>query len=222
VLTALRRRLPALTPERALDLALRIGTVRLPGVGRRLTLARLRRHEHGLVLAPGVEGGRLREVVGHRGGRVRLDPPVVVEELARLDSTGGTDEEFPLQLIGLRELRSHNSWMHNAPTLMKGGHRTHGMRINPKDAADAGVSEGQPCRIRSAYGEIEVPAFLTDEVRQGTVAIPHGWGHDGGWTTANRAGGANVNLLASTDPEDLERLAGMAVLNGVPVRVEPA
>ena len=161
-------------------------------------------------------GGRLREVA--RGGRVRLDAPVIVQELSRLGATGGTDAEFPLQLIGLRELRSHNSWMHNAPTLMKGAHR---MRINPKDAADAGVAEGQPCRIRSAYGEIEVPAIVTDEVRQGTVAIPHGWGHDGGWTTANRAGGANVNLLASTDPEDLERPAGMAVLNGVPVRVEP-
>ena len=24
------------------------------------------------------------------------------------------DPEYPLQLIGLRELRSHNSWMHNA------------------------------------------------------------------------------------------------------------
>jgi formate dehydrogenase len=217
-LTAVRRRLPRLTPERVLDLALRAGSV-----GRgvpRLTLARLRRHPHGLVLGTGLSGGRLGEVA--RDGRVRLDAPVIIEELSRLGTARGADEEFPLQLIGLRELRSHNSWMHNAPTLMKGRNRRHGMRINPKDAADAGVAEGQPCRVRSAYGEIEVPAFLTDEVRQGTVAIPHGWGHDGGWTTANRAGGANVNLLASTDPEDLERLAGMAVLNGVPVRVEPA
>ena len=30
----------------------------------------------------------------------------------------------------------------------------------------------------------------------------------------------NVNLLMSSEPEDLERLAGMAVLNGVPVRAE--
>jgi hypothetical protein len=30
----------------------------------------------------------------------------------------------------------------------------------------------------------------------------------------------NVNLLTSSAPEDLERLAGMAVLNGVPVRAE--
>ena len=31
-----------------------------------------------------------------------------------------------------------------------------------------------------------------------------------------------MNVLASTDPEDLERLAGMAFLNGIPVRVTPA
>ncbi len=221
IVTAARRRLPALTPTRMIDLALRLGTVRYPGAGRHLTLARLRRHPHGLVLAEQQEGGRLRDVVGHRGGRVRLDAPVIVDELARLGSAPGSGEDLPLQLVGLRELRSHNSWMHNAPTLMK-GKRSHGMRIHPKDAADAGVADGQSCRVRSAYGEIEVPAMVTDEVREGTVAIPHGWGHDGGWATANRAGGANVNALASTDPDDLERLAGMAVLNGIAVRVDPA
>ena len=45
----------------------------------------------------------------------------------------------------------------------------------------------------------------------GTVALPHGWGHRGGWKLANEAGGANSNLLAPSDPEDLEPLAGMAL-----------
>jgi formate dehydrogenase len=61
---------------------------------------------------------------------------------------------------------------------------------------------------------------VTDEMTQGTVALPHGWGHRGGWRLANEAGGANVNQLAPSDPERLERLAGMAHLNGIPVRVE--
>jgi hypothetical protein len=55
----------------------------------------------------------------------------------------------------------------------------------------------------------------------GTVALPHGWGHRGGWSLANAAGGVNVNLLASSEPEDLEPLAGMAFLNGIPVSLEP-
>ena len=46
------------------------------------------------------------------------------------------------------------------------------------------------------------------------------WGHRGGWQLANSVPGANVNELTSSRPEDLERLAGMSVLNGVAVRIE--
>ena len=35
------------------------------------------------------------------------------------------------------------------------------------------------------------------------------------------AGGANTNELASSAPDDLERLAGMAHLNGIAVRIDP-
>jgi formate dehydrogenase len=37
---------------------------------------------------------------------------------------------------------------------------------------------------------------------------------------ANAHAGVNVNELTSSALEDVERLAGMAVLNGVPVRLE--
>ena len=86
-----------------------------------------------------------------------------------------------------------------------------------------GREDGEPARITSPHGSIEIPAKVTDEMTRGTIAVPHGWGHrGGGWSTANAAGGANVNLLASSDPEDLEALAGMAFFNGIPVRLEPA
>jgi formate dehydrogenase len=112
--------------------------------------------------------------------------------------------------------------MHNAELLMRGG-RTHAARIHPEDAQATGVVDGGRCRISSANGAIEIEAAVTDEIKQGTIAVPHGWGHrGGGWQLANAAGGANVNALASSDPEDLERLAGMAFLNGIPVRLERA
>ncbi|QIK66293.1 molybdopterin-dependent oxidoreductase [Nocardioides sp. HDW12B] len=217
-LAGVRRRLPVqLTPELLVDLGLRAGSKG------RLSLGKLKRHPHGLLLAETHRTGRLRRVV-HHGGRhphkVRLDAPEISRELAALTAPAD-DPAYPLRLIGLRELRSHNSWMHNAPTLMK-GKRSHGMRIHPKDAADFGIEDGQPCVVTSPHGEIEVPATVTEDVSVGTVAVPHGWGHAGGWTRANAAGGANVNALASTDPADLERLAGMAFLNGIPVRVGPA
>jgi anaerobic selenocysteine-containing dehydrogenase len=157
----------------------------------------------------------------HSDKRVHLGDPEAMVEIERLASSNGAPADFPLRLIGLRELRSHNSWMHNAPPLMRGG-RTHAARVHPDDAERFGLADGEPCRISSAHGAIEIETTVTDEVKPGTVAVPHGWGHrGGGWKVANEAGGANVNLLASSDPADLERLAGMAFLNGIPVRVEP-
>jgi formate dehydrogenase len=111
--------------------------------------------------------------------------------------------------------------MHNSATLMA-GERVPRARLNPADAAAAGIADGDRVRIASAHGEIEIEALVTDEVMAGTVAVPHGWGHDAGWETANAAGGANVNLLTSSAPDDLERLAGMAHMNGVPVQVAAA
>ena len=50
----------------------------------------------------------------------------------------------------------------------------------------------------------------TDHLRSGGTTVLR---------IANDAGGANVNRLMSSAPEDLELLAGMARLTGVPVRV---
>jgi formate dehydrogenase len=111
--------------------------------------------------------------------------------------------------------------MHNAALLMRGG-RSQALRINPADAAPAGLTEEDVAAVTSASGALEVGVLITDEMTPGTVALPHGWGHRGGWRLANEAGGVNVNLLAPSDPESLERLAGMAHLSGIPVRVERA
>lgn len=212
-----------LGPERIVDLLIRIGPKGdLFGLRRGgLSVAKLRRNPHGIVLADGLRGGVLGGKIRHRDKRVRLDAPEVLADARRMASRNGHDPGFPLRLIGLRELRSHNSWMHNAPLLMRGD-RVHAARIHPDDAEAAGIEEGQPCRVSSPHGSVELPALLTDEMKPGSVAIPHGWGHTGGgWRLANSAGGVNVNMLSSSEPADLERLAGMAHLNGIPIRIEP-
>jgi anaerobic selenocysteine-containing dehydrogenase len=77
-------------------------------------------------------------------------------------------------------------------------------------------------QISSPYGQITVPVTATKDLVAGVVAIPHGWGHKGtgGWQLANRAGGANVNRLTSSEPGDVESMSGMAWLTGVPIRVD--
>ena len=215
-----------LRPARLVDSAAPGG--RPVGPTRRLSLKKLRRHPHGLVLGEQLETGVLPRKLRHPEGRIRLCPPEIAEEIGRLAGAnppsrgaGGHDDRFPLRLIGLRELRSHNSWMHNAPLLMRGG-RSHALRVHPDDAVPLGLEEGGEARLESEHGALVVPVALTDEMTPGTVALPHGWGHRGGWQLANRHGGANVNLLTSSGAGDLERLAGMAHLNGVPVRLRSA
>jgi anaerobic selenocysteine-containing dehydrogenase len=209
-------------PEQLADLLLRIGPdgdmfgLRRGG----LSLARLREHPHGLVLADEIATGVLEGKLRTPARRVRLAPPEIVAEIERLVSANGDDPRFPLRMIGMRELRSHNSWMHNAPLLMRGG-RVQALRVHPDDAAAHGLEDGAEARLESKDGVVTVPVIVSDEMTPGTVALPHGWGHRGGWQLANRHAGANVNLLAGAQPGDLERLAGMAHLNGIPVRVSP-
>jgi formate dehydrogenase len=211
-----------LRPQWILDLLLRTGAegdwfgLRRGG----LSLAKLRRNPRGIVVSDYIATGVLRRKLRHRDHRVHLMPGAIAEELRSMGEEPASDPRFPLRLIGMRELRSHNSWMHNAPLLMRGG-RVHAARVHPDDAARYGLEDGGAVCVSSKSGSIELAVKVTDEMTPGTVAVPHGWGHRGGWRLANDAGGANVNALASSAPEDLERLAGMAFLNGIPVRLEP-
>jgi formate dehydrogenase len=212
-----------LSPRRLIDLMLRIGP-RGDWFGLRrggLNLGKIEREPHGIVLDEAWATGVLRKRIRHEDGRVRLAPEEIVQEVGRLEGEPAPSGELPLRLIGMRELRSHNSWMHNVPALMRGDRR-HALRMHPDDAAARSLEDGGVARIRSESGEVEVPVLLTDEMTPGVVALPHGWGHRGGWRLANDAGGVNSNELASAAPESLERLAGMAHLNGIPVEVEEA
>jgi formate dehydrogenase len=185
-----------------------------------LSLAKLRAAPRGVVLADHVETGVAAKRIKHRDRRVHLGDERVERELRRLLATPPPSADLPLLMIGRREIRSHNSWMHNTPRFRDGARR-HRALVNPVDALTAGIADGETVRIVSAHGSIELAAELTDDLAPGTVAVPHGWGHaGGGWQTANAAGGANVNQLTSARPEDLEQLSGMAHLNGVAVRLE--
>jgi formate dehydrogenase len=210
------------TPELVVDLLLRTG----PdgdwfGLRRgKLSLAALRAQPRGRVLAPFIKTGVLKSRV--RGGRVDLGDSRIADALGRLAAEPLPDPSYPMLLIGKRDVRSQNSWMHNTPKHRDPRRRQRSL-INPKDAAALGIDDGDPVRITSATGTGVVPAQISDEVAPGTVAVPHGWGHhDAGWKTANHAGGMNVNTITSARAADLEPLSGMAHLNAVPVRLEAA
>ncbi|MET0900541.1 MAG: molybdopterin-dependent oxidoreductase [Mycobacterium sp.] len=192
-----------------------------------LTFKRLiERYPHGAVVAPYLTTGVLRDVVVYRGGRMRLAHHDIKAEIAAL-AARPVPESYPMRLIGKREPRSENSWMHNSPSLtgplLKRGDHIQRAVMHADDAAALGIADDDLVSVESPYGEIAVPVTLTGDIVRGTIAVPHGWGHKGtgGWQLANRAGGVNVNHLTSSDPGDVESLAGMAWLTGIPVRVRP-
>jgi anaerobic selenocysteine-containing dehydrogenase len=125
-------------------------------------------------------------------------------------------------LIGRRQLRSNNSWMHNLEPLVR-GKESCTAHVHPDDAARLGLADGADAAVSSRTGRVEVPVEVTDAIRPGVVSIPHGWGHDLDGVelgVARRHAGVNSNLLA--DDELIDPLSGNAVLNGIPVEVAPA
>ncbi|HST49735.1 molybdopterin oxidoreductase family protein [Jatrophihabitans sp.] len=195
-------------PELMLDALLKAGPYRL-------TLADLRAKPSGIDL--GALEPRLPEVLCTPEGRVRMAPPELVPEVERL--RGLLDTPAPdMVLIGRRQLRSNNSWLHNVPSLV-GGSNSCTLQVNPGDVAKLGL--GSHARVRSAVGEVIAPVEPTETIMPGVVSLPHGWGHAGSdQRVAARHPGVNVNAL--TDSSTADPISGNAVFNGVPVTVSPA
>ena len=190
-----------------------------------LTVAKIKRAKHGIDLGP-LEP-RLPGALDTPDKRVQLAPPVLVEEAARLAEHAREREDalsdgYDLTLIGRRQLRSNNSWMHNSARLMKGADRCTAL-LHPDDAGARGLDDGDQVRVVSRVGAIELPLEVSDEIRPGVVSVPHGFGHvrpGVGWRLAAEKAGASVNDI--TDPSVVDAITGNAAFNAVPVRVEAA
>lgn len=213
---------PRTGPERILDLMLRTGPYG-EGFGadpEGLSLDRLLANPHGIDLGP-LEP-RLPEVLRTPDGMIDLAPEILIGDVSRLlDGLDGR-RDHPFVLIGRRDLRSNNSWMHNVEVLVKGKPRCT-LHCHPDDAIALGLVDGAEAVVRSRTGEVRIPVEVTDAIRSGVVSIPHGWGHDVDdvqLSVARGRPGVNSNLLA--DEELYDPISGNAVLNGIPVSVGPA
>ncbi len=151
-------------------------------------------------------------------GRIDIAPSAMLADLARLESAIAAP--IPeLVLIGRRELRNNNSWMHNAPRLMRGPDRCT-LLLNPQDADRFGIADGAAVEVRSAVGRIESVARIDDAMMPGVASLPHGFGHHRTGVrlrVASAHAGASINDL--TDPSRLDALTGNAALNGTPIEV---
>jgi len=212
---------PLRGPERLVEIMLRTGPYG-DGFGRKpdgLTLARLQASPHGVDL--GALEPRLPEALRTPSGRIELAPPEILADVPRIRARL-TRSDSGIRLVGRRDLRSNNSWMHNIENLVRGPVRCT-LWVHPDDARRLGLEDGRPAQVRSSAGTLEVPVEVTDAVMQGVVSLPHGWGHDAPGTKLRVAAahaGVNSNLLA--DVVSMDPLSGNSVLNGIPVEIAPA
>ena len=186
-----------------------------------IDLKKLKQNPHGIDLGP------LQSCLPQRlfssDKTINLAPGVFVADLENLlgslpsDDTSARASEFDLQLIGRRDPRTNNSWLHNSRRMVKGKKRCLAL-VHPRDATSRNIRHGDMAVVRSRVGAIRIPVSLSDEMMPGVISIPHGWGHqvDGiRLGIAREHAGVNTNIL--TDDHFLDSVSGNAALNGVPV-----
>lgn len=204
------------------ELPLNYGLIRGPyGFGKGgLHLGKLKKRPEGLDLGP------LKSVLPERlmtkNGKIQLHHKIYLNELERLSRERSKSAGDQLLLIGRRQLKSNNSWMHNASRLMGKKVRCN-LLIHPEDAQKLGLESGNDAVVASAVGEVTIPVLVSKDMMPGTVSIPHGWGHDRPGTklrVAARTPGVSINDL--TDDARVDPISGNASFSGTPVTIELA
>jgi anaerobic selenocysteine-containing dehydrogenase len=215
----------ALTPKRSIALGIRFGS---RGAGwnplsRGLTLSKVAANPHGIdlgALEPCLPG-RLQT----KDKRIDLAPKPLVADLRRLAKTLVKEparSRDSLRLIGRRDPRTNNSWLHNSRRFVKGPKRCT-LLIHPDDAATRGLSAGDLATVSSRSGSVDITVEPSSEMMRGVVSIPHGWGHHRPGMrlrVAKEHAGVSVNDL--TDETFIDELCGNSALNGVEVSVARA
>jgi anaerobic selenocysteine-containing dehydrogenase len=204
-------------PDRVLDFLLRAGpygdAYGADPTG--LTLESLRQKPHGVHY--GALAARMPNSLATPDGQIQLSPQELIDDSERLRASLDAPIES-LLLVGRRDVKSNNSWMHNIDRLTRTRNKCT-LIMHPNNAAERGLSEDQIVAISSDAGSITAPIEISDDMMEGVVSLPHGWGHglDGSRmaVAANRPG-SNSNILASTT---VDPMSGNARLNAIPVTV---
>jgi anaerobic selenocysteine-containing dehydrogenase len=210
------------TPNLVAELLIRMGPHgdRFLPWSKGLNRARLVAAPHGIDLGPLRPGVRRR--VLHKGGRMRIAPSVITADLPKLERALDEPATRELLLIGRRELRTNNSWMHNVENLVTGRDRCV-LYVHPADAERCRVRDGEVAMLRSRVHTGPVRVALHDDIAPGVVSLPHGWGHaeSAPW---QRVAGSHAGVSANdwTDDAQVEGVVGQSILNGVPVSLAPA
>ncbi|ABI71905.1 molybdopterin-dependent oxidoreductase [Shewanella frigidimarina] len=207
------------TPEMILDMELKKGPYGDQGI----SLQALIDNPHGIDLGPLMPC--IEQRIKTENGKVNLFPQVYVDDLPRLNAVmtqAARDNRYPFDLIGRRLVKSHNTWTQNSERLTKGKNPCT-LEVHSEDAKQLGITQGQIVSVSSAVGQIKIEVTITDDIQQGVVSMPQGWGHNQQGTNMSVASaqpGVSINDL--TDAARVDMLTGNAAFNGTPVAIHVA
>lgn len=183
----------------------------------RVPLSEVKRYPHGHVFPLDV-------VVQPRDpactDRLQIGDPLMMQQLVGLltnpakANCEGTD--FPFQLISRRSNVFVNSVGIDLPGLHR-KKRYNPLFMHPADMAELDLVSGALVRVTSRNGEIAGIIEPDPTLRQGCVAMWHGFGTGGRRERDDPFQGSNVNRLLSLDDHDV--LTGMPRMSGVPVSI---
>lgn len=153
---------------------------------------------------------------------VNLAPQMMLDNCGFLEAHFNKEmaSRDQFKLITRRAVTTHNSWTHNISEFVKGDRYTNYLYMHSEDMAELEIEQKDMVDVSTPTGTVRLPVKHHDELMQGTVALPHGWGHQSSlMQVAKATSGVNVNILAADGPEAIEKISGMAHLTGFDVTI---
>jgi anaerobic selenocysteine-containing dehydrogenase len=149
-------------------------------------------------------------------GKIEVYVPELEEDARNLNAAGEAmdlklPEKFPMILNAGRHTRYNINTLMRNPEWNK-GKRACTVSVNPADAQALGLIDGQQVSVTTDAGSQTGELQVSDQIREGTVLIPHGFGliYDG------ETYGMNVNYLTKNTHRDP---MGTPIHRFVPCRV---
>ncbi len=153
-------------------------------------------------------------------GKIQASIPELLEELSTLRDarTGTGDNAFPFVLsAGERRSFTANTIFRDPQWRKKDAEGL--LRMNPLDATELGVTDGDRVRLTTKRASVEVPVEVSGMMQPGHVSLPNGLGVDHSTEDGHRVQtGVAPNELTAT--EDRDWLAGTPWHKHVAARIE--
>lgn len=192
-----------------------------------LSLKKVINSKHGIAL--GALQPRIPEVLLTTDGKINIADEVFLKGLEKVTAELEGHPYAKLSksdflLVGRRNLRTNNSWMHNVENLVKGKNKCTIM-MHPADAESHQLNEGQKVIVTSKTGKISIPLEITPNLMPGVVSIPHGFGHTKKGTQltiASKPENAGVSVNDITDHNRIDPVTGNAAFSGQVVQIAAA